>query len=388
MNKINKNIYFVRGAMHACIYNLNTNKLIHIKHNDIPLVQQLFFDPMTVNEVTQLLINEKVIVSEEDFNRNKEITLANKNIEIAWIEVNTNCNYRCIHCYVDGDTHATNVSMITLDDFKIAVDRIVDYGIKRIHFIGGEPLIHPNFWEMMMYALPKFEFSVLFTNGSLLTSQNVQELKKMGLSEVDISLYSTIKEEHEKVTLKLGSYDSALAAIKLIEEAGIICHIATIRVPGIDIGKPYTSESTNPAVQHLDYMRASGRGLSKWGEKELRLGNKAITSNIISRKVDPQKILFKMKYHNCFGKYIRINPELNVYPCTMEQRFYHGNIRFHSIADILQERIRIFNKDCIDQCNVCEFRYICSDCRPDTFSNNICEKPWFCNYNPTSGVWK
>lgn len=387
MNKVNKNIYFVRGAKHACIYNLNTKKLVHIKHNEISSVQQLLFNPMEENDIKKLLIEEAVIVDEEVFNKNKEIKLENENVEIAWIEMNTNCNYRCIHCYVD-DTHASCISMISLGDFKLAVDRIVEYGIRRIHFIGGEPLIHPDFWEMMNYAVPRFEFSVLFTNGSCLTAQDVKKLKKLGLSEVDISLYSTIREEHEKVTMKSGSFDSAFAAVKLIEEAGMICHIATIRVPGIDTGKPYSSESTNPAVQHYDYMRASGRGLIKWGEEELRIGNKAITSSILTRKVDPQKILFKMKYHNCFGRYIRVNPELNVFPCTMEQRFCHGNIRFHKIADIMKEGIRIFNKDCIDQCNVCEFRYICSDCRPDTFSDNICEKPWFCTYNPILGEWE
>lgn len=386
MYKINKNIYFVYGAYNACIYNLNTRKILPVPHEDIPLVQQFFLNPLVDDRLSKTLMDEKIIVSEDIFNSCNEIKLQNESIEVAWIEVNTDCNFKCIHCYVDG-VHMTEMTRITFDDFKLAVDRILEYGIQRIHIIGGEPLIHPEFWKMMKYALPKFNFSVLFTNAYLLNEHSIRELKELGLTEIDISLYSTIESEHEKVTQKKGSFAKTLSVIKLIEESGIVCHIATVRVPGINIGKPYYSESENASVQHFDYMRASGRGLCKWEANELLLGNKAITSNIIKRKVDPQKVLYKMKYHNCFGRYIRINPELNMYPCTMEQRFCHGNIRENSIDELLKDNIRTFNKDKVQICCICEYRYICSDCRPDTFSNNICEKPWFCKYNPISGEW-
>ena len=36
----------------------------------------------------------------------------------------------------------------------------------------------------------------------------------------------------------------------------------------------------------------------------------------------------------------------------------------------------------------CEYRYICFDCRPDSISDNIYEKPWYCTYNPREGKWE
>ena len=387
MCRINKNVFLVYGRVHARIYNLNTRKLIPVYHDDIPEVQQLFGDPTADNRLSALLKKERIIVSKDDYDRCETIELLNTSIEIAWIEINTDCNFRCIHCYVDGETHFTEKKSITVNDFKLAVDKITAFGIRRLHIIGGEPLIHPDFWIMMEYALPRFEFSVLFTNGFLLDEEKIYRLKKLGLTEIDVSLYSTIEAEHEKVTRKKGSFSKALSVIRLIEKSGIICHIATVRVPGINIGEPYCSQSENAAVQHFDYMRASGRGAGKWSSQELIPGNKAITSSIIKRSVDPQKILYKMKYHNCFGKYIRVNPELNVYPCTMEQRICHGNIRENSISEIIKQDIRVLNKDKIKGCCVCEYRYICSDCRPDTFSEDLFEKPWFCKYDPFTGEW-
>lgn len=389
MYKINKNIYLVFGAYNACIYNLNTKRLIPIAHDSVSTAQQLFLNPSSTDcELFQCFLKEEIIVDKNEYDNTEVIELENDKIQIAWIEINTTCNFKCIHCYVDGETHATEILKISLADFKYAVDQILSLGIHRLHIIGGEPLVHPDFWEMMEYAVPKFDFTVLFTNGYLLDKAGIYRLVDLGLSEFDISLYSTIPEEHEKVTLKLGSYQKTMDIIGQIEETGAICHIATVRVPGIDIGAPYHSNKNNSAVQHFDYMRASGRGQSKWGEDELLLGNKAISRSIVQRKVDPQKILFKMKYHNCFGRYIRINPELYVYPCTMEQRFCHGNLHDYCLSELIQNNIREFNKDKVDICCACEYRYICSDCRPDTFSPEICAKPWFCTYDPLTGHWK
>lgn len=46
------------------------------------------------------------------------------------------------------------------------------------------------------------------------------------------------------------------------------------------------------------------------------------------------------------------------------------------------------NKDFINGCADCEYRYTCFDCRPNTLSGNIAEQPWYCTYNPESGKWQ
>jgi hypothetical protein len=47
------------------------------------------------------------------------------------------------------------------------------------------------------------------------------------------------------------------------------------------------------------------------------------------------------------------------------------------------------NKDKIDVCCGCEFRYLCFDCRPDAsgLSANMLSKPWNCTYLPAEGQW-
>ena len=72
----------------------------------------------------------------------------------------------------------------------------------------------------------------------------------------------------------------------------------------------------------------------------------------------------------------------------MERRFSHGNLKNGMLKDILKKDILTFKKDKICECQSCEFRYACFDCRPDSISNNIYEKPWYCTYTPATGKWE
>ena len=72
----------------------------------------------------------------------------------------------------------------------------------------------------------------------------------------------------------------------------------------------------------------------------------------------------------------------------MERRFIHGNIKGKSLGTIIDSNILKLNKDKIDGCNECEFRYCCFDCRPDSNGSDKYSKPWYCTYQPDKGMWE
>lgn len=72
----------------------------------------------------------------------------------------------------------------------------------------------------------------------------------------------------------------------------------------------------------------------------------------------------------------------------MERRVCHGNLNNKTLNEVLNKEIMLFNKDNIDVCKDCEFRYACHECRPDSYSGNIFEKPYYCTYNVYSGEWE
>ena len=69
----------------------------------------------------------------------------------------------------------------------------------------------------------------------------------------------------------------------------------------------------------------------------------------------------------------------------MERRFSHGNLKDDKLCNLIKREIQEFNKDKIEGCKECELRYACSDCRPDSLTENIYAKPYYCTYDVDKG---
>ncbi len=71
----------------------------------------------------------------------------------------------------------------------------------------------------------------------------------------------------------------------------------------------------------------------------------------------------------------------------------YGIINDRSIKEIIENTdfkdIWFVNKDKVEVCSDCEFRYVCSDCRVFVDDQtNIYSRPAKCNYNPYIAKWK
>jgi radical SAM protein with 4Fe4S-binding SPASM domain len=87
-------------------------------------------------------------------------------------------------------------------------------------FSGGEPLMHPHFLDLCFYAKSKGMRAVISTNGTLITKELAQELKKVGLSYVGISL-DGLESVHDRFRGKKGAFREAIDGINYAKEAGI-----------------------------------------------------------------------------------------------------------------------------------------------------------------------
>lgn len=98
------------------------------------------------------------------------------------------------------------------------------------------------------------------------------------------------------------------------------------------------------------------------------------------------------KNNSCLNRKISIDIDGNIKNCPSMNNSY-GNISNDSLHLVLEnenfKKYWTINKDQIETCKDCEFRYICTDCR--AFHNNHSDlylKPFKCNYNPYTGIWE
>lgn len=387
---INNNVYIIKGYKRACIYDLNNNKLYHINSDTYDFInscissKKSIFTEYEANTISFLLDNG--IISRGN-NIPKNIPNINDlkeklKISFAWIEVCTYCNLFCKHCY--NESSSERHELMSIKSFKKTIDALIEYGDKKIQLIGGEPFCNKDICKMLEYSSGKFDFIEVFTNGTLLDEKLCSFLKEKSI-KIALSVYSYIPEEHDKVTQISGSFVKTKRAIELLKNYEIPYRIATTHMKDINIGEKDTELFTiNP---NKDIIRMAGRGDVVHLSSEL-LRKKLITKSTFSKPIDINTVKKNISGHQCFANKIYISTDLEVYPCVMERRFSHGNISNTSLNEVLKENISLLTKDKINGCCDCEFRYACFDCRPDTLSDDVYSKPYYCTYDVKNGRWR
>lgn len=388
---LHDNVYLVKGKLFGCIYDFNTLKLYHINKRLVDLIDNININEKKLKEIecfeSREILNrllEYKILKLTTLKQKKtiqEIRLLDQGIKFAWIEITTKCNLKCIHCYNNSSIKC--MKKMSIDDFKDTIDSLLKINIKKIQIIGGEPFIVEELREMIDYAIGKFEFIEIFTNGTLITDKWIKYLKNNNI-RVALSVYSYDAKEHDKVTTVKGSHKKTHSIIEKLYNNDIKYRVCNVIMKNIDLGKRNTNlYKLNPKK---DILRISGRGDISFLSKE-NLKNKLITKDTFTKPLNKDLCQRMVSGHNCFRNKIYIGVDKTIYACVMERRITHGKIaKNHNIK--LNEHILNFNKDFVDECRYCEFRYTCFDCRPDSIIENIYSKPWYCTYDPLKGKWE
>lgn len=387
---LNNNVYLIEGKSNSCIYDFNTSKLFRINKalSDVismanrgeVLGESIEGELRTVlNKFIELGI---LVLSECPSTHNiTEIASTENKFSFAWIEVTQKCNLKCHHCY--NESSAQCQAIMSYEHFQIIIDTLENLGLKRIQIIGGEPFVDKKaLKKMLLYACGKFNFIEIFTNGTLIDSEWLDILKQNNI-HVALSVYSYDKTMHDKVTGQVGSWDKTHKTIASLKERGIPYRVCNVLMKGINLGTQTSDLYTLSSEK--DVVRMSGRASFALLSDDL-IRKKLITKKTFETPLNKDFSSRLLSGHNCFRDRLYISANMEVFPCVMERRFSHGKIDKNSGISI-NNSIRQLNKDKIDGCCNCEYRYACFDCRPDTLSNNLLEKPWYCTYNPLNGEW-
>ena len=114
------------------------------------------------------------------------------------------CNIQCAHCFVHNPLiqHPQGFldRKIDLRKFKEIVDDAAELRTGRLILQGdGEPMLHPDFLEMIAYVRGKGIKPVFFTNGSLLTREIAERILELEVCEIYCSLPAGTAETYSKV---------------------------------------------------------------------------------------------------------------------------------------------------------------------------------------------
>jgi Fe-coproporphyrin III synthase len=128
------------------------------------------------------------------------------------------CNLRCVHCYSDSQA-MQYPGELTWQQMEDVIDDLSAYQIPSLLLSGGEPLIHPRFFDLVEKASANGLKLTISTNGTLITPEKAALLKQANVAYVGISL-DGIGAVHDQFRRKEGAFDGAVRGFRNCHDVG------------------------------------------------------------------------------------------------------------------------------------------------------------------------
>lgn len=139
------------------------------------------------------------------------------------LNITNKCNLNCYFCSMGSGYTVNDFESITIKK----LDKIVEQ-LKKVHccyvsLSGGEPMVHPEFFEIAKKLTGEGFRVTVATNGTLITEKTISKLMESGISWIQISMHSFTGETCKKIM----GYDvqkrimNAVQLVKNINDVGL-----------------------------------------------------------------------------------------------------------------------------------------------------------------------
>ena len=136
---------------------------------------------------------------------------------IIYVDLTTRCNMKCNFCYMAGREDGHDIDVDYFEDVCKTLPQHVTF-----RFIGGEPTLHPRFFDIMAIARKYRHLPTVASNGKKYCDRNfVKEMKKVGgIYSTTLSGGTTNREAYKLIDGE-DCLDWKVEAINNIAEIGV-----------------------------------------------------------------------------------------------------------------------------------------------------------------------
>lgn len=254
----------------------------------------------------------------------------------AHLEITYACNWRCVFCY---NPRHHDLRRLTLGEWEAVLDDLRRLGTLTVTLTGGEPLAHPQFFELAEAVRRRSFLLRVFTNGTLVDGEAADRLAALKPMAVELSLHGSTAEVHDVATARRGSFEELWAAVDRLAARGVSVKLKT----------PLTRLNEHQLEEMVERVAARGLGHSidptmtpnDTGDRApLAYSASAGAVERLMRLLRERGELPGSQREeggtNCgLGQLtLAIDPEGNVFPCLQWRRTSLGNVRATRLAEL------------------------------------------------------
>jgi cyclic pyranopterin phosphate synthase len=142
-----------------------------------------------------------------------------RRIKSMRISITDKCNFRCTYCMpAEGLPWLKKAEILSYEEIERLTRVAVSIGIEQIRLTGGEPLVRRDVPELVrqLHKIEGLRSLSLTTNGVLL-KQQAGALAAAGLTRINVSLDSLIREKFAQLTRR-DQFDRVLEGLEELEK--------------------------------------------------------------------------------------------------------------------------------------------------------------------------
>ncbi|WP_305044089.1 GTP 3',8-cyclase MoaA [Geoalkalibacter sp.] len=187
-----------------------------------------------------------------------------RTINYLRLSITDRCNLRCRYCMpVEGVDSLGHGQILSYEELLRVAAAAAALGVRKIRLTGGEPLVRKGLVEFVarLAALPEHPEITLTTNG-LLLAEHAEDLKRAGLSRVNVSLDTLRPERFEELTRRPG-FEQVLAGLAAAERVGL-APLKINMVPIAGVNADEVADFARLTLEHawevrfIEFMPVSG----------------------------------------------------------------------------------------------------------------------------------
>jgi mycofactocin radical SAM maturase len=184
---------------------------------------------------------------------------------LTW-ELTYACNLACIHCL--SSSGRRDPDELTPAEARGIVDHLVDMQVFYVNIGGGEPMLRPDFFDLVGYATERRVGVKFSTNGTRLTPERARRLAALDYLDVQISLDGAVASTNDTVRGE-GSYTVARQAMDNLAAAAFgpfKISVVITRQNVSELDALAALADSYGAQLRLTRLRPSGRAVDTWDQ--------------------------------------------------------------------------------------------------------------------------
>jgi len=296
-------------------------------------------------------------------NHFQRIVYKSKGVYQAQIALTNLCNAACVFCFRGNQDHTNEMSDEKLLELLYDLKKL---NCTEIQLSGGEPTLRKNWREVIKLSRSLGISTILTTNGTVLTSDDIDFIHKSYLNKVLLSLHSLDDKTNKMIMNYNYDVNKLVDKILYMKEKGVnvvvSCVLNKFNIDSFSEFEAFFMNhdiTVNAALSHATYDKDKNNHLEDFQPSDAQIENFYLSNP--HRNFENKNTICAagrdVAFIDCDGK---------VYPCS-QTRIELGDIFKNSLKDIItnspsKKVFEMVRYEQFVECNNCEVNSSCDNC--------------------------